>query len=105
MHPLAFDPHVKMGKLLRLAQQDAGITGRAEAIQRLGRDLPGFASNEDVLGHPARERWHPVGWIAVEMDVDMRPFIGADLNGDLRSGAYGAASDQLQIDEHGACSS
>ncbi len=50
MHPLAPDPHVEMGEFPRLARQGARRTGRAEAIQRLNRDLPDFASGEDVVG-------------------------------------------------------
>lgn len=50
MHPLASDPHVEIGEVPRRARQDAGITGRAEAVQRLGRDLPDFRGDEDVSG-------------------------------------------------------
>ncbi|WP_162232862.1 hypothetical protein [Cypionkella psychrotolerans] len=32
----------------------------------------------------------------------MRSFLGAELDGDLRAGAHGAASDQLQVDQHRA---
>jgi len=39
-----------MCEVPRRAQQDAGITGRAEAVQRLGRDLPDFLGDEDVSG-------------------------------------------------------
>ena len=50
MHPLASDPHVEIGEFPRRAGQDAGIAGRAEAIQRLGRDQPDFLGGEDVSG-------------------------------------------------------
>ena len=39
-----------MRELPRRVRQDAGRTGRAEAIQRLGRDLPDFLGVEDVSG-------------------------------------------------------
>ena len=32
----------------------------------------------------------------------MCPFLGADLDGNLRAGAHGPASDQLQVDQHRA---
>jgi len=36
------------------------------------------------------------------MDVDLRPLLAADPDGDLGAGAHRAASDQLQIDQQGA---
>ena len=42
-----------------------------------------------------------MGGVAVEMDVDMRPFVGADLDGDLRAGAHLRASDLLHAGQRG----
>ena len=69
-----------MGEFPRRARQDAGIAGRAEAVRRLGCDLPNFAGGEDVFRLPARQRGKHVGGLAIEMDVDVRPFFGADLD-------------------------
>ena len=49
-HPLAFGTEVEMGGLPLQVRQDAEIARRAEAIQRLGRDLPDFLGSEDVSG-------------------------------------------------------
>ena len=83
MHPLAANPHVEMGKFPRRTGQDAGIARRGEAIQCLGRDLPNFAGSEDIFGLPALQRRQHVGRVAVEVDVNMGPFVGANLDGDL----------------------
>ena len=91
MHPLASDPHVEMGEFARRAGQDARRTGRAEAVQRLGRDLPDFTGGEDVLGFPARQHGQHVGGIDAAALVwsNAPEIIGAHDTGPLIRSANG----------------
>jgi len=59
---------------MRRSRQDARIAGRAEAIQRFGRDLPDSPAVRISSGF---QRGKHMGGITVKMDVHMHSLVGA----------------------------
>lgn len=78
-----------MAKLASRPWQDARGAGRVETVQRIGADLPDFTGGKDIVGRPARPRGQHVGGITVVMYVDMGPFFGPGLDGNLCAAVIG----------------
>jgi ParB-like chromosome segregation protein Spo0J len=83
-------PDVKVAKLAGRAWKHFRRVLRVETVQFIGAHLSDLTRGENVLGRPARERGQHVCGISIMMDVDMRPFLGAGLDGDLRARAHSA---------------
>ena len=92
-----------MAQLAGRPWQDGWCARRRETVDYILAHLPDFTGGEDVIWRPSRQCRQHVAGVAVIVHIGVRPFLGPDLDGDLRAVAHGRPpSDQTQIGQHSA---